>query len=95
LGHYVRERKALDLPTAIAKMTSIPAARVGLTDRGRIEPGLAADLVLFDAATVADTATFENPQRYPIGIEHVFVNGVAVVSGAEPTGARPGRLLRR
>lgn len=95
LGHYVRERKALDLPTAIAKMTSIPAERVGLTDRGRIEPGLAADLVLFDAATVADTATFEDPQRYPIGIEHVFVNGVAVVSGGEPTGARPGRLLRR
>jgi N-acyl-D-amino-acid deacylase len=95
LGHYVRERKVLDLPTAIAKMTSIPAERVGLTDRGRIEPGLAADLVLFDAATVADTATFEDPQRYPIGIEHVFVNGVAVVSGGEPTGARPGRLLRR
>ncbi|MCY3002785.1 MAG: D-aminoacylase [Planctomycetota bacterium] len=95
LGHYVRERKALDLPTAIAKMTSIPAARAGLTDRGRIERELAADLVLFDAARVADTATFEDPQRYPIGIEHVFVNGVAVVERGEPTGARPGRLLRR
>lgn len=95
LGRYVRERKVLDLPTAIAKMSSIPAERIGLTDRGRIETGLAADLVLFDPASVADRATFEDPQRYPIGIEHVFVNGVAVVERGEPTGARPGRLLRR
>jgi len=95
LGRYCRELGALDLPTAIAKMTSMPAERVGLRDRGRIALGMAADLVLFDAARVADRATFEEPQRYPEGIEHVYVNGVPVVQHGKVTGSRPGRMLRR
>ena len=95
LGRYCRELGVLDLPTAIAKMTSQPAERVGLEDRGRVAPGLAADLVLFDASRVADRATFDDPQRYPDGIVHVLVNGVAVVDGERVTGARPGRMLRR
>lgn len=95
LGRYCRELGVLDLPTAIAKMTSMPAERIGLRDRGRIAAGFAADLVLFDAARVADRASFEEPQRYPEGIEHVYVNGVPVVQHGAVTGARPGRMLRR
>ncbi len=95
LGRYCRELGILDLPTAIAKMTSMPAERVGLRDRGRLATGFAADLVLFNAARVADRATFEEPQRYPEGIEHVYVNGVPVVQDGTVTSARPGRMLRR
>jgi len=95
LGVYARERGLLDLPTAVRKMTSMPADQIGLTDRGRIAPGKKADLVVFDAATVADTATFENPHRYPVGIAHVLVNGVSVVQDGAHTGARPGRALRK
>jgi N-acyl-D-amino-acid deacylase len=94
LGRYVRERGALPLETAIAKLTSVPAAQVGLRERGLVREGWFADLVVFDAATVIDRATFENPGNYPIGIPHVVVNGrLAVRDGAE-TGDRPGRLLR-
>ena len=95
LGVYARERGLLDLPTAVRKMTSMPADQIGLTDRGRIAPGKKADLVVFDAATVADTATFENPHRYPVGIAHVLVNGVSVVQDGAHTGVRPGRALRK
>ncbi|MFN7965595.1 MAG: D-aminoacylase [Acidobacteriota bacterium] len=95
LGYYCRERKLFDLPTAVRKMTALPAERAGLRDRGRIAAGLAADLVIFDSGRVADTATFDDPQRFPIGIEHVIVNGVAVVEKANTTQARPGRWLRR
>jgi len=94
LGHYSRERKVLDLPTAVEKMTRLPADQVGLRDRGRIAKGMKADLTLFDAATVADQATFDDPHRYPIGIQHVIVNGVLVVEDGAHTGARPGRVLR-
>ena len=69
------------METAIAKMTSMPAARLGLKDRGRIADGLAADLVVFDPATVRSDATYEEPRAVPDGIEHVIVNGVAVVDG--------------
>jgi N-acyl-D-amino-acid deacylase len=94
LGTFVRERGILDLATAIAKMTSVPAARLGLRDRGVIREGALADLVVFDPATVDDVATYGDPARHPTGIEHVIVNGrVAVLDGVE-TGERAGRLLR-
>lgn len=95
LGRFARERGVFDLPTAVAKMTSMPAAHVGLADRGRLDVGKKADLVLFDAATVADEATFEDPHRYPVGIRHVLVNGETVVENGTHTGTRPGRVLRR
>ena len=95
LAHYVRERHVFDLPEAVRKMTSMPADQIGLDDRGRIARGKKADLVLFDAATVKDEATFDHPHRYPVGIPHVLVNGVLVVERGEHTGARPGRALRR
>lgn len=95
LGHYVRERRVLELPTAIRKMTLDPCRKLGLSDRGYLRPGCVADLVLFDSAIVADRATYEAPIQYPIGIHYVFVNGVSVVETGEHTGARPGRVVRR
>ena len=95
LSLYARERGVFDLPTAVRKMTSMPADQIGLADRGRVAPGKKADLVVFDAATVEDAATFEDPHRYPVGIPHVLVNGVSVIQGGAHTGARPGRALRR
>jgi N-acyl-D-aspartate/D-glutamate deacylase len=95
LGHYARDRGRLSLETAIAKLTSVPAERLGLRDRGTIREGALADLVVLDVTTVADQATYLEPARYPIGIEHVIVNGrPAILDGAE-TGERAGRLLRR
>ncbi|MBW3554670.1 MAG: D-aminoacylase [Gemmatimonadetes bacterium] len=94
LGRYVRELGVLPLETAIAKMTSMPADRAGLGDRGRIRPGGFADLVAFDADVVADRATFEDPHRYPVGLPHVMVNGRFVLRNGEPTDERPGRALR-
>jgi N-acyl-D-amino-acid deacylase len=95
LGHYARERHLFDLPTAIRKMTSMPADQVGLGNRGRIARGQKADVVLFDAGTIADRASFADPHRYPAGIVHVVVNGVLVVRDGRHTGARPGRVLRK
>jgi N-acyl-D-aspartate/D-glutamate deacylase len=95
LGYYTRERKLFELPEAIKKMTSMPADQIGLHDRGRIARGLKADLVVFDAATVKDEATFENPHRYASGIPYVIVNGVLVVEHGQHTGAKPGRALRK
>jgi len=94
LGQFVREERLLGLETAIAKMTSLPAARLGLRDRGLLADGLAADLVVFDPATVRANATYDEPRRYPDGIEHVVVNGELVVDGGRHTGATPGRALR-
>ena len=94
LGTYVRDRGVLSLETAIAKLTSVPAARLGLRDRGVLREGAMADLVTFDAATVADTATYLDPARFPVGIADVIVNGRPVVLGGSETGERPGRLLR-
>ena len=94
LAKYVREEGLLSLEEAVRKMTSGPANRLGLTDRGLVRPGMRADLVLFDAAAVRDEATFQEPERYPLGIEWVFVNGVAVIAAGDPTGALPGRVLR-
>ena len=95
LGRYVRERSILALETAVAKLSSVPAARLGLADRGLLRVGWKADVVIFDAETVADTATFDDPARYPIGIRDVIVNGRAAVRDGDETGDRPGRLLRR
>ncbi len=95
LQEYVRERKVLELPNAVRKMTSMPADHIGLRDRGRVAKGLKADLVVFDPATIREEATFDNPQRYPIGVSHVLVNGVLVVQNGSHTDARPGRMLRR
>jgi N-acyl-D-aspartate/D-glutamate deacylase len=95
LGLYVRDRRVLRLEEAVHKMTGMPAARLGLRDRGRVAEGSFADLVVFDPATVADRATFEQPHRYPEGIEYVLVNGAVAVDGGRFTGARGGRVLRR
>lgn len=95
LGHYVRERGVLRLEEAVRKMTSLPASRLGLTDRGRIESGARADLVLFDPERIIDRATFEDPHQYPEGIEYVLVNGVVVLDRDGLTSERPGRVLRR
>jgi len=96
LGRYVREEPSvMTLETAIFKMTGFPAQRLGLPDRGRIAEGYKADLVIFDPETVIDNATFDVPQQYPNGIPHVFVNGEAIISDGQHTGARPGRVLRR
>ncbi len=95
LGHFVRKRRVLDLPTAVKKMTWDPCRKLGLLDRGRLRPGSVADLVLFDPEAISDTATYEVPVQYPAGIHYVFVNGVAVVERGEHTGARPGRAVRR
>src|SRR6185369_9495101 len=94
LGQFVRDEALLSLEAAIAKMTSLPAARLGLRDRGRLGDGLVADLVVLDPATVRANATYEEPRRFPDGIEHVIVNGRHVVEYGVPTGARPGRGLR-
>lgn len=94
LGHYVRERGIMPLETAIRKMTSLPASRVGLRDRGVIAVGAPADLVAFDPDTVADLATFDAPHQYPAGIPHVWVNGTQVLVDGEHTGRRPGRSAR-
>ena len=80
---------------AVKKMTGMPAQQMGIPDRGRIAKGMKADLVLFDAATVRDEATFQDPHRFPTGIHHVLVNGTPVVEGGEHTGARPGSVLRK
>lgn len=95
LAHYIRERKIVDLPMAIRKMTSLPAEQTGLSDRGRIAKGKKADLVVFDPQKIQDTATFDSPHQYPTGIAHVFVNGVQVVNEGKHTGARTGKVLRR
>jgi N-acyl-D-amino-acid deacylase len=95
LGRYVREQHVLDLPTAIHRMTGMPAARFRLVDRGLVRSGAFADLVVFDPARIADVATYAEPRRFPVGIRAVFVNGVAVALDGEHTGARPGRALRR
>jgi N-acyl-D-aspartate/D-glutamate deacylase len=93
LGVYVREKHVLTLPDAIRKMTSLPAQIIGLTDRGLLRPGMAGDIVIFDAETVKDRATFEDPSQYAAGIPYVIVNGVVVIDKGEHNGAKPGRVL--
>ena len=95
LGQFVRDEALLSLEEAIRKMTSAPAARLGLRDRGVIRDGAVADLVVFDPATVRSTATYDEPRSYPVGIEQVIVAGMLVVADGVHTGATPGRALRR
>ena len=94
LGKYVREEHLLTLEEAVRKMTAQPATRVHLNDRGILRPGMAADVTVFDPATIADKGTFKDPNHYSIGIRHVIVNGQAVVRDGKITEARPGRVLR-
>jgi N-acyl-D-amino-acid deacylase len=95
LGPYVRDEEALSLAEAIHKMTGLSAAQVGIRERGVIEPGGYADLVLFDPRTVTDMATFDDPHEPSVGIDGVWVNGLRVWDGTAPTGARPGRPVLR
>ncbi|MBI5115441.1 D-aminoacylase [Candidatus Poribacteria bacterium] len=95
LGKYVRQEKIITLPEAIRKMTSLPASRIGLKDRGVLASGKKADLVLFDAQTIIDRATYENPNQYPVGIKAVIVNGQIVVEDDQHTGILPGKPLRK
>jgi N-acyl-D-amino-acid deacylase len=93
LGRFVREKHWLTLPEAVRKMTSLPAQRLGLRDRGTLREGTFADLVLFDPETIVDRATFAKPMELPVGIKAVFVNGSKVWDLDHPTGERPGRVL--
>jgi dihydroorotase/N-acyl-D-amino-acid deacylase len=94
LGKYVREEKVLPLEDAIRKMTSAVARRLSIQNRGLIQEGTFADIVIFDPATVIDRATFDNPHQLSTGIKHVLVNGVAVIRDGSHTGAKPGRVVR-
>jgi dihydroorotase/N-acyl-D-amino-acid deacylase len=93
LGVYVREKHDLTLEDAIRKMTSLPANRLRLADRGLLRPGMKADIVVFDPATVRDTATYTQPHQYAEGFSHVIVNGQVVFENGQMTAARPGRVL--
>jgi N-acyl-D-aspartate/D-glutamate deacylase len=95
LGEFVREDRVLGLEDAVHRMTGLAADRLGLQGRGRIRDGLAADLVVFDPASVRSLATYDDPRRFPVGIPYVIVNGVLVVDDGRHTGATPGRVLRR
>jgi N-acyl-D-amino-acid deacylase len=95
LGEYVRDERLLPLATAVAKLTSVPAGRIGLRDRGVVREGAFADIVVFDPARVADLATYASPAIHPAGIPHVLVNGEAAVLDGRETGERAGRLLRK
>jgi len=93
LGRYVRDEQLLTLEEAIRKMTSKAAARVHLTDRGVLRPGMKADITIFDPVTIRDVATFEDPKHYAVGVRQVFVNGRRVVADGAITPERPGRPL--
>jgi N-acyl-D-amino-acid deacylase len=94
LGKYVRDEKLLTLQEAIRKLSGLPATNLGLVGRGFLRPGMFADVVVFDPASIADHATYENPHQYATGVRDVFVNGVQVLKGGEHTGALPGRALK-
>ena len=94
LGRYVRERAILDLPSAIHRMAGLPAAALGLTDRGPLVAGAVADLVLFDPTTVADASTYADPTRPAVGVEAVLLAGAFAVDGGEPVRPSLGRVLR-
>lgn len=95
LGLYVRELGLLSLEEAVRKMTSLPASSVGLDDRGRLADGMAADITVFDPATITDRSTWEDPRQFSKGVVHVLVNGELALQGGELTGETPGRWLRR
>jgi len=95
LGRFVRELHWLTLEEAVRKMTSAPAARLGLKDRGVIREGMKADLVIFDPTRVLDRSTFKEPQLLSEGVERVFVNGVPVWENGKTTGQLPGIVIRK
>jgi N-acyl-D-amino-acid deacylase len=94
LGRYVRERQVMPLQEAIRRLTTLPASSIAIRERGALQAGYYADVVVFDPATIADHSTFEQPHVYSTGVRDVFVNGVQVLRGGEHTGARPGRVVR-
>jgi N-acyl-D-amino-acid deacylase len=93
LGRYVRDEKVLPLAEAIRRMSALPAATLGLRDRGVLRPGSFADVVVFDPATVGDRATFANPHQLSVGVSEVLVNGKVTISGGTLTGELAGRAL--
>ena len=95
LGEYARERKIFSLETAVAKMTGMAAARIGLRERGLVQPGYFADLTIFDPATVKDESTYPDPHRYPTGIPYVVINGTLVVDDNHTVARRTGHVLTR
>jgi N-acyl-D-amino-acid deacylase len=94
LGKYVRDENVVPLAEGVRRLTSLPASNLGLRDRGLLRPGMAADVVLFDPATIGDHSTFEKPMQFATGVRDVFVNGVQVLKDGTPTGAKPGRFVR-
>jgi N-acyl-D-amino-acid deacylase len=94
LGRYVRDEKVATLPDAIRRLTRLPAQTFKLKDRGCLDAGCHADIVIFDPKTIADHATFDKPHQYATGVQHVFVNGVQVLRDGEHTGAKPGQVVR-
>ena len=93
LGKYVRDEHRATLPDAIRRLTSLPATNLGIRDRGLVRTGMMADLAIFDAATIADKATFDSPQQFAVGMRHVLVNGQPILLDGEMTSARPGRAV--
>lgn len=93
LGRYVREEKLMPLAEAVRRLTGLPATNLGLEGRGFLREGMFADVAVFDPATIADTATYDRPHSYAVGMRHVFVNGVQVLADGEHTGAKPGRAV--
>ena len=94
LGKYVRDEHVIAMEEAIRKLTSLPAATLRLKERGKLEKGYLADVVVFDPKTIADTATYEKPHQYAVGVKHVWVNGGQVLKNGEHTGEKPGRVVR-
>ena len=94
LGKYVRDEKIITLQEAIRKLSHLPAINLKLNKRGSLQVGMHADVVVFDAQTITDHATFDNPHQYATGVKHVWVNGTQVLRDGEHTNARPGRFLK-
>ena len=95
LGTYVREKQVLDLPTALHKMTTMPADRLGFSDRGYLKEGYKADITIFDPETIQDNSKFTDPHHYPTGVEYVLVNGKVALENGDTTSVRAGELLRK
>ena len=95
LSKYVREERVITLEDGIRRMTSFPAQKIGLLDRGLIREGMWGDLVIFDSNTIQDTATFDDPHQLPKGIKHVLVNGALVIENSQQLENLPGKILRR
>jgi len=93
LGQYVRDEQLIPLEEAIRRLTTLPATNLGIAERGALQPGYFADLVVFDPATIRANATFDNPRQYATGVVHVFVNGKQILRDGEHTGAKPGRVV--